>query len=46
MLLKWQAHKFHPLKTVAFIVGKKSPATQKILIQFFIENLIANIKLV
>jgi hypothetical protein len=31
------------LKTVAFIAGKKNPATQNFSIHFSIENLIANI---
>ena len=31
------------VKTVAFIAGKKNPATQKFFIRFSIENLIANI---
>ena len=33
------------LKTVAFIAGKKNPATQKFFICFSIKNLIANISL-
>ena len=39
----WLYATFCRLKTVVFIAGKKNPATEKKIIRFSIENLIANI---